>query len=476
MATVEKSGTIKYKSTSGDTTVFYPNTLADNVSGLSDAVSSTANSVIDSKLTDINAHLTNKANPHNVTAEQIGALSSTPVSMASTDGAVYTCTVAGITSLTAGASFIGVPAVDSTSTVVKLNVSGLGEKLLRRRVSSGSATTAAGYNNDWLTAGKPLNIMYDGSFWVVDIVQPNANDLMGSVPVTKGGTGASDGATGLANLLAAGSTVLSSNQYGETLPTAGSAGRVFFKKSDGSDMEAINTHITDENNPHKVTAAQVGAISSTPVDILSSDGVSYTCTIPWIAELTDGVCFIGIPKRMSSSHNIKLNVNGLGDKTVYVRRSDRPGMGTFPSRDDWIAPNNPLIFMYDKSGYWIIESCTRPMGDDISGSVPMGHGGTGAVKGSTGLANLFADGYTKLSSYQYGDTLPTAGTAGRVFFKKSDDTSTAITTSNISSQTVNKANYATDTIAVGTPALRNQYFVSAEATPTVNGQIAWVYG
>lgn len=56
------------------------------------------------------------------------------------------------------------------------------------------------------------------------------------------------------------------------------------------------------------------------------------------------------------------------------------------------------------------------------------------------------------------------------------DKSTAITTSNIANQTVNKAKYATDDVAVGTPALRNQYFVSAEATPTVNGQIAWVYG
>ena len=56
------------------------------------------------------------------------------------------------------------------------------------------------------------------------------------------------------------------------------------------------------------------------------------------------------------------------------------------------------------------------------------------------------------------------------------DKSTAITTSNIASQTVNKAKYATDGVAVGTPALRNQYFASAEATPTVNGQICWVYG
>lgn len=56
------------------------------------------------------------------------------------------------------------------------------------------------------------------------------------------------------------------------------------------------------------------------------------------------------------------------------------------------------------------------------------------------------------------------------------DKSTAITISNIASQTVNKAKYATDGVAVGTPALRNQYFASAEATPTVNGQICWVYG
>lgn len=56
------------------------------------------------------------------------------------------------------------------------------------------------------------------------------------------------------------------------------------------------------------------------------------------------------------------------------------------------------------------------------------------------------------------------------------DKSTAITTSNIANQTVNKAKYAIDGVAVGMPVLRNQYFVSAEATPTVNGQIAWVYG
>ena len=50
--------------------------------------------------------------------------------------------------------------------------------------------------------------------------------------------------------------------------------------------------------------------------------------------------------------------------------------------------------------------------------IPIENGGTNATDGSTGLKNLFADGITVLSSYQYGDELPTAGTVGRIFFKK----------------------------------------------------------
>lgn len=50
--------------------------------------------------------------------------------------------------------------------------------------------------------------------------------------------------------------------------------------------------------------------------------------------------------------------------------------------------------------------------------VPIVNGGTNASNGAVGLANLFAEGATVLSSYQYGDTLPEAGTVGRIFFKK----------------------------------------------------------
>lgn len=55
-----------------------------------------------------------------------------------------------------------------------------------------------------------------------------AAKLSGPVPPEKGGTGASDGAEGLKNLFAAGATILSSHQYGSTLPSGGSEGQLFF--------------------------------------------------------------------------------------------------------------------------------------------------------------------------------------------------------------------------------------------------------
>lgn len=214
MATYEQSGILTFKNSSGDLYKMYPVTKKQNISGMD----------------DIDAHIIDTNNPHNVTPDQIGAVSSAPVTASSTNGIAYTATVNGIDSLYAGASFIMLPNRVSASKSATLNVNNLGAKELRRRVSSGSSSTVSGYTSDWLAANKPVRVMYDGLYWIVDIIQPNASDLRGSVPITKGGTGATDGSTGLANLLAAGNTVLSAYQYGDTLPAAGTPGRLFFKK------------------------------------------------------------------------------------------------------------------------------------------------------------------------------------------------------------------------------------------------------
>lgn len=184
MAVVEKSGIIKTRDSNGNMIFFYPMTLKDNVSGME----------------DIDSHLTDTSNPHSVTAEQIGAVSSKPIDMLSTDGVTYTCTVPGINALTVGASFTGLPKKESSSQVVKVNVNGFGIKLLRRRVSVGSATTAPGYDDTWLSANRPIRITYDGIFWVADMMQAHASDLMGLVPITKGGTGAKTAAEACINL------------------------------------------------------------------------------------------------------------------------------------------------------------------------------------------------------------------------------------------------------------------------------------
>lgn len=55
-------------------------------------------------------------------------------------------------------------------------------------------------------------------------------DRLSVIPIEKGGTEATNGQDGLRNLLAAGAMILSSNQYGDTLPSNPEQGQVFFVK------------------------------------------------------------------------------------------------------------------------------------------------------------------------------------------------------------------------------------------------------
>ena len=304
MATAEKSGPLKYKNQSGDVTIFYPVTLKENVTGME----------------GIDAHLVDKNNPHQVTAEQVGADAS------GSAAAVQT----------------------------KLD------------------THTANRNNPHQVTAEQIGA------------------LSGIVPLTNGGTGATDGATGLKNLFAAGATVLSSNQYGDTLPDASTVGQLFFKK---------------------------GESVAKPVTMDSTDGRTYTCTIPGITELTAGVSFIGIPSVESTNKTVSINVNGLGKKLIRRRVSNRSGLSAIGGSNNWLTAGSPLEFIYNGT-CWLVADMTEPHAEDLMGSVPIANGGTGASDGATGLANLFAAGSTILSSNQYGDTLPDAGTAGRLFFKK----------------------------------------------------------
>lgn len=98
------------------------------------------------------------------------------------DGAAYTATVSGITSLTKGASFTMIPHTASTSATATLNVNGLGAKRLRRPISANNTTSVAPTTTSWLTANKPVRVMYNGTYWLVmDMVRPYGPDLYGTV-------------------------------------------------------------------------------------------------------------------------------------------------------------------------------------------------------------------------------------------------------------------------------------------------------
>ena len=116
------------------------------------------------------------------------------------DGVIYAATVPHITELTAGASFMMVPNVTSTTQTPTLNVNGLGAKTIRQRLSSNTSATVVGASANWVVAGKPVIVTYNGTDWVAEFTRPDANSLYGTVAIEKGGTGATDAAGARATL------------------------------------------------------------------------------------------------------------------------------------------------------------------------------------------------------------------------------------------------------------------------------------
>ena len=116
-----------------------------------------------------------------------------PITTAGT-GAAYIASVSDLT-LIAGASFVMVPHVTSTTTAPTLNVNYLGAKNIRMRLSSNTSSTIQLIKSDFLVANKPVNVVYDGTYWVLDdFAQPDANYLYGTL--ISSGTSAPSNGTG----------------------------------------------------------------------------------------------------------------------------------------------------------------------------------------------------------------------------------------------------------------------------------------
>ena len=107
-------------------------------------------------------------------------------------GDAYTASVDRISELQVGTMLIVVPHVASSSGSPTLNINNLGAKTISRRASSSTAAGNPGYTANWIKAGSPLLVQYDGTYWVaLGQAKPSASDLSGSVAVSNGGTGKS---------------------------------------------------------------------------------------------------------------------------------------------------------------------------------------------------------------------------------------------------------------------------------------------
>lgn len=108
----------------------------------------------------------------------------------SEDGETYTANLPGIAKLYSGLEFTIIPDRNSATTIPKLNINGLGDVYVRRRISSGTSLTVQSEGETFLIATQPIRVFYNGKYWIADMARPHATDIYGSVPIEKGGTGA----------------------------------------------------------------------------------------------------------------------------------------------------------------------------------------------------------------------------------------------------------------------------------------------
>lgn len=121
----------------------------------------------------------------------------------STDGANYTMTIPGIAKLYTGLEIMMIPGTNSTTTLPKLNINGLGAVNIKRRISGSTSITVQSETENFLIENQPIRIFYNGSNWICDMARPHATDIYGAVPIECGGTGADNAAEAVVNLIGA---------------------------------------------------------------------------------------------------------------------------------------------------------------------------------------------------------------------------------------------------------------------------------
>lgn len=230
-------------------------------------------------VTEVNSVMKFKDKDGNVTA--IYPITKDNVVTTTGDGSAYLATVKGISALTTGVSFVMIPHVVSTVTSPTIDVNGLGAIRIRRRLTSATTITYAGYSDAWLSAGKPVKITYDGTFWIADVQKPVAADLSGSVPIANGGTGATTAADARTNLGAVSMTSLTVTLYAWSWSSN-------TQTVTASGVTSSNTIIPSPAPESHKAYGEAGVYCSAQ----ASDSLTFTCTDTPSADLTVNVLIL----------------------------------------------------------------------------------------------------------------------------------------------------------------------------------------
>lgn len=169
----------------------------------------------------------------------------------STDGKTYTANLPGVAKLYTGLEITIIPDTTSTTTLPSMNVNGLGDVNIKRRITSNTRTTVQSEDENFLYEDQPIRVIYNGSVWVADMARANVNDLYGTVPIEKGGTGADNAEEALENL---GAIPLSQKGAANGVATLDANGMLAQTNPTESVNATVSTHLSAVNTVDSGTA------------------------------------------------------------------------------------------------------------------------------------------------------------------------------------------------------------------------------
>jgi hypothetical protein len=140
-------------------------------------------------------------------------------------------------------------------------------------------------------------------------------------------------------------------------------------------LEDLIAHMESKENPHGVTAAQIGAAPNMSFVLDSPDGREFIGAIPGPINIVVGTTFVVKTERVSATATPTLNINGLGTYPLRRRVAGYNGGYADGHKADWITPGVPFRVMFT-GDMWLADMAQVDI-SDANGVLSPEHGGTG---------------------------------------------------------------------------------------------------